>query len=402
MSNMESYVQFLLNKAGGELRAREIFAKILSKNDDSGRHGVLIPTDAYSFFPEMRIPNEEENYTGSISAFDALADARFVMPYKYYERYPERRLTRLNPVINNTDFENKRLVVALKCSQNDGSSLFVMDYATSENGRFDEIFRIIFGDGILPETSHFIISPVAGRAFEPDEALLGLLQRFDTIREMGFIKTLRSGSTGIGFTFESLLEIKENNKKDADYKGIEIKCKGIRDGAQPGKINLFQQSPTWATRMPAKDRIKSIGYPDEAGLYACHSQVTPKANHHGLMLEIQNEKSKIDLYKDAGSIGHWAFSLLEKRLLEKHSRAVFVKAHIKESKGDFYYKYDELIYCDQPDIHRFVNLVSRGNIVFEFLMSQKPDGSVRNHGYPWRLLRFELLNELFSFQIKLR
>lgn len=361
-----------------------------------------MPTDAYSFLPPMKILDERENCTSTLNGFDALSETYFTLAYKYYERYPERRLTRLNGIINNVQLDNKRLVVVLRCSKSDGSPVFIVDCATTETGRFDEIFNLIFGSDISPEPSHFVIRPISGKAFEPDEPLEDLLQRFDAVNKMGFVKTLRSGPTGIGFTFESLLDIKENNRKEADYRGIEIKCKAIRDGSLSGKLNLFQQGPVWMTNLSAKDRIKLIGYVDDSGLYACHSQITSKVNERGLMLEVQEENSKINLYKNIGVIGYWPSALLEKRLLQKHSRAVFIKAQVKEDKGDVFYKYDELVYCDRPNIQRFMNLVSRGNIVFEFLMSEKPNGTIRNHGYPWRLTRFELLNELFSFQIKLR
>ena len=61
-----------------------------------------------------------------------------------------------------------------------------------------------------------------------------------------------------------------------------------------------------------------------------------------------------------------------------------------------------MLYCDRPSIARFVDLVAHRNIVFEFLMSEKPNGAIRNHGYPWRLVRADFLDQLFAFQIKLR
>jgi len=55
----------------------------------------------------------------------------------------------------------------------------------------------------------------------------------------------------------------------------------------------------------------------------------------------------------------------------------------------------------RPGIDRFVNLVADRNIVFKFTMSEKADGKIRNHGYPWRLVLAEFLDQLFNFQIKL-
>jgi hypothetical protein len=36
------------------------------------------------------------------------------------------------------------------------------------------------------------------------------------------------------------------------------------------------------------------------------------------------------------------------------------------------------------------------------MMSEKPAGKVRNHGYPWRLVREDLLDQLFAVRVKLR
>ena len=125
-------------------------------------------------------------------------------------------------------------------------------------------------------------------------------------------------------------------------------------------------------------------------------------NNLGLWLDVMGMEDRIDLRKHADALGYWSFKQLEKRLAEKHSRTAFVKARTRATKTRAQFSYEELVYCDRPSIERFVDLVTQRNIVFEFTMSEKPDGSVRNHGYPWRLIRAEFLDQLFSFQIKLR
>ena len=79
-----------------------------------------------------------------------------------------------------------------------------------------------------------------------------------------------------------------------------------------------------------------------------------------------------------------------------------MKARVRHTKTKSQYAYEELVYCDQPSMDRFVNLIADHNLVFEFTMSEKPGGQIRNHGYPWRLVREEFLDQLFMFQIKLR
>src|SRR5688500_3633901 len=99
-NNLRSYAADLVKTAGHVCESGEVFAKVLTANDDSGRHGVLIPMDAYSYFPHLDIPDPTKNATGYFPAFDAATGTEKTLAYKYYQRYPERRVTRLPGVIN--------------------------------------------------------------------------------------------------------------------------------------------------------------------------------------------------------------------------------------------------------------------------------------------------------------
>ena len=404
MSSLFNYAKALAAKAGITFVSGEVFAKVLTQNDDSGRHGVLIPTDAYSYFPEFPIPDPKQNSTLEFPAFNTIAKVSVTLAYKYYKRYPERRITRLDGLLNDTSTTH-RLLVVLRAQQKDGSSVYYFDCANSAaGGRFAELFELIFGTEIQPVPGTFVVRPVESDVFSADAALNELLAKFDAVKAQGWIDSMREGDTGIGYTFETLLGIKENNDQLADFKGIEIKCKGVKEtgGGGSSKIVLFQAGPQWTVKASNKELIRQIGKLGATGLYNCKSQVTVTPNNLGLLLDVLSEESRIDLCKHADAFGHWSFARLEKRLMEKHSRTAFVKASKRPTKTRTQYRYEELVYCDRPSIERFVSLVTHRNIVFEFIMSEKPDGTVRNHGYPWRLIRAEFLDQLFSFQIKLR
>ena len=60
---LEAYVRSLVERAGKQFKSGEILAKILTSNDDSGRHGVLIPTEHYEFFLLLTIVAADENAT---------------------------------------------------------------------------------------------------------------------------------------------------------------------------------------------------------------------------------------------------------------------------------------------------------------------------------------------------
>jgi hypothetical protein len=168
-----------------------------------------------------------------------------------------------------------------------------------------------------------------------------------------------------------------------------------------GKINLFQQAPKWEKKLTGLERLRLIGQSDEQGRYSCYSQVTTTVNNLGLSLDPLATPEQIDLLKGITRFGFWPFEVLERRLREKHSRAVFVKADVRNTAGSQRFHYKELIYCERPSIQHFNELIRSKRIVFEFLMSEK-EGRVRNHGYPWRLTSEDVLSDLFSLRVKLR
>lgn len=404
MTQLTQYARSLTLKADKEFTHGEIFAKVLTRNDDSGRHGVLVPSDAYSFFPNLEILDPTANTTDTFDAFDSIGCSWSKVAYKYYKRYPERRITRINGLLNDIT-DAPRLLLVMKAQHADGSTGYYIDCANAaEGGRFQSLFELIFGDQIDAIPGNFVVRPIDSQAFAADAPLTELLELFDAVKSQGWVDTMRSGDTGIGYTFETMLGIKENNDQKADFKGIEIKCKGMKDNEVSGstKINLFQAGPTWTSPSTAKDRIRVLGQVGKDGLYACFSQVTTTPNNLGLLLNVMSPTKNIDLRKNTIELGYWPFSQLETRLLEKHSRTAFVKARTRQVKNTPQFSYEELVYCDKPSIQRFVDLVSNRMIVFEFTMSEKQNGTIRNHGYPWRLIRSEFLDQLFSFQIKLR
>lgn len=399
---LEDYVRAMVQAAGRRLKSGEILAKILTKNDDSGRHGVLIPMEHYDFFPELEIVDINENATTFFNAFDSITSKPVELAWKYYQRYPERRVTRLNGILNDKN-HGFILAVFVKAMHEDGSESYYIDGALSDEGnKFAQIYPLLFSEKLDPELGLVALRDISSTELQFDEPLTDLLQKFDQIAEMGWVKNLRSGDTGIGYTFESLVGIEENNDKKADYRGIEIKCKKLKsEGTRStGKINLFQEAPVWAEKLSNYARLEKIGRLNGDGRLACYSQLTTKENNLGLLLKANDVNAIVELLKQFEQIGYWPYQTLEDRLLEKHSRTAFIKAEISKSGTQF--KYKEFVYCEQPSIQKFIQLVLSNEIVFEFTMSEKENRKVRNHGYPWRLNHEDLLDRLFSTKLQLR
>src|SRR5271169_2154859 len=110
MNRLFEYAKSFVEKSRKPFVSGEVFAKVLTGNDDSGRHGVLIPSDAYSYFPNLPIPDPTQNATEEFSAFDTISVKLVTVAYKYYERYPERRITRLPGILNDVTSASRLLV----------------------------------------------------------------------------------------------------------------------------------------------------------------------------------------------------------------------------------------------------------------------------------------------------
>lgn len=400
---IHDYAQSLARLAGASLGEAQIFAKVLTRNDDSGRHGVLVPSDAYAILADWNPRDPSVNDTLELRVFDVISRTTRTIAYKYYERYPERRVTRLNSMLN--DSGSDRLLVILSVGSTDGDRILITDCtSTAQEQRFDTLWALLSSGNVSPEPGAFLVVPASYTGLVVDDPLSDLLGRFDAIRNRWF-ESLREGDTGIGYTFEALLGIKENNDRTADFRGIELKCKRLRakGGSAVGKVNLFQQGPVWIDdQQSALGRVRMLGKPDRDGLFRCLSQVTTQPNNLCLLLDPKSEQGLIALRRTTEKVGHWPHALLEKRLIEKHSRAAFVLAEVRQSSTRTSFSYNELIYCEKPTIGSFIDLVERDRIVFEFLMYENADGTVRNRGYPWRLLSEGLLDQLFSVRVKLR
>jgi hypothetical protein len=403
MKSLETYARHLANLANLELESGQIFAKILTPNDDSGRHGVLIPADALPLFPPIVIEDPGVNATTMFDSFDAISRVRVSLAFKYYQRYPEYRITRVNSFINDQQ-QGYRLQIVLRGQTANGDLFFVHDAANQHgDSRFQDLWLLLTGGTIQPAVGAHLVVPIRFKGIAVDAPLQDLLTKFDGIHGV-WHDAQRTGDTGIGYTFESLLGIKENNDKTADFQGIELKCKRLKDGGTGalGKVNLFQQTPEWSSQSSSLQRLMNIGQLNADGRWACYSQVSTTPNNLNLSLVGKTDACQLDLQKDANLIGYWSHQTLEKRLLEKHSRAAFILARVKSTKTGSKFCYEELIYCEQPSIARFLELVNKNQLVFEFMMSEKPAGKVRNHGYPWRLVREDLLDQLFAVRVKLR
>jgi len=224
------------------------------------------------------------------------------------------------------------------------------------------------------------------------EAILQeFLVQFDKVSARGFVKTLRPGDTGVGYTLETLLEIPENNSPRGDFQGMEIKA--YRDSEtefdDQDKMNLFLKEPEWLDGLTTAERIQQYGYKDPNERQAWYLSVTSRRNEANLQLVV-GQHDVLELHRNELPIARWSLEVLEQRLQEKHAHSVFVGAESRGKGADEEFWYKTVTWCQEPSAKRLLELTASGDIIVELRMHLRPDGSARNHGTAFRIRKHKL------------
>jgi len=208
--------------------------------------------------------------------------------------------------------------------------------------------------------------------------------KFKSLKERGFVPTTRKGPTGIGHTFETALELDENNFALPDIDNIEIKAH--RDGVN-SMITLFTfNNKAWV--MPPLDAIKKYGSYDQNGRLGMYYTMSLTPNSVGLFLTV--DKEKITVQHTSGEIiATWRLDNLAERFLQKIPALLFVSALTEERDGKEYFHFyrAQLMKGTTPEL--LSDLFKTGDILVDLRLHDKGT-SARNHGTGFRTFESKL------------
>jgi len=218
-----------------------------------------------------------------------------------------------------------------------------------------------------------------------------ILGKLKEIKKMGFIKTHRSGTTGIGKTLEDLLGIKENNIPGPNARMIELKS-ARKNGSS--MLTLFTKSP-----LPPKANsilLERFGYESRHGnnKKELHTTVNAKAfntlkGKPGFKIVI--EKDRINLVTIENEVvGYWDREILKKSFERKLPKLLYVKADFRGEGPDEEFWFNEAWLLSGFDFNSFVSLLKEGTILVDIRIGQYPDGRPHDHGTGFRVLPIKL------------
>ena len=225
-----------------------------------------------------------------------------------------------------------------------------------------------------------------------------LIKEFKKIRKAGLIKSLRTGTTGLGYTFESLLNKKEDQECKPDFGSVELKCKL---GYSKTRITLFTSSPYRNNEFATRYILEKYGYNDKSNLDQKHfsrrifCNYTRSVNDYEFRLKVDYEIQRLIIqayYKGnfIEDVCYWEFKTLETKLKIKLTNLAIIYGYPYKYNNIQYYKYLKMEIYKLKGFFEFLKLIENDKI--SICVSIK-DG-VTNIGTP------QLYTHGVSFQIR--
>jgi len=204
--------------------------------------------------------------------------------------------------------------------------------------------------------------------------------KLSKIKKLGYVKTLRRGPTGIGYTLETLLEIDENNICSPDLGEIELKAQ--REN-HTGMTTLFTfNNKAW--KMDPLEAIKKYGSRDKDGRLGMYYTMGRTPNSAGLFLYVDDEVVSVRNV-DGNTVAEWQLSEIEKRFEAKVKNVLLVKAKVEERDGVEHFLFDRARLLSHGTTKAILkNQFENGQLLVDLRLHDKGT-MARNHGTGFRV-----------------
>jgi len=223
-----------------------------------------------------------------------------------------------------------------------------------------------------------------------------IIKEFKRIKALGFIKSKRLNDTGIGKTFEDYLGVDENNFKDPDFAGYEIKS---HRKSSASFVTLFTKSPT----LPAKTNTllrEKYGTP-EGKLKVKTFRTSVFSNkwntykkEFSFKIFVNDKQQTIDLIskkingKKTSIECSWTFTEI-KSTFSKLKSLFFVTAEREKKYVHEYFYFTNATIFNKPTFQKLIDLIKEGKVMVDIRLgvysSGKNEGKAHDHGTGFRI-----------------
>ncbi|MCH4155915.1 MAG: MvaI/BcnI restriction endonuclease family protein [Muribaculaceae bacterium] len=237
-----------------------------------------------------------------------------------------------------------------------------------------------------------------------------IINEFEKVKRLGFVKSNRKNNTGIGKTFEDYMGVVENNFEAPDLAGYEIKSHREEVASY---ITLFTKVPDFP-KQPNSYLNSRFGSPYEdnpdlkklhISMFATHLSSNFKTYSFKLINDRNLKAIRIGVYDYNterlidSSVGY-TYETIEMILKKKLKNLFYVSAEREMRGNDEYFNFNHAEIYSNPSLEKFLDLIDKGKIMYDIRIgsfkSGKAMGKTHDHGSGFRILEknITLLYEL--------
>jgi hypothetical protein len=230
-----------------------------------------------------------------------------------------------------------------------------------------------------------------------------LKTKLETIKNMGWVKSLSNGTGAGGITLELLLGKERENFEIPDYNGIEIKTSTQRGY----KISLFNSAPD-NELFEIKRILEKYGCIGKNDMKYLNLHISSKKETiindylFKLKVDYQEENIKLFIFNENNElIDHvsWSFEMLKEKLIRKLSYLAFVHVLKKDDGYQTYYKYFKFAFYQLESFEKFLWLIDNNYIAININVCEKinihGEKYVYDHGTSFELKKYDI-SKLFK------
>ncbi|MCA1613077.1 MAG: MvaI/BcnI family restriction endonuclease [Acidobacteria bacterium] len=209
---------------------------------------------------------------------------------------------------------------------------------------------------------------------------------FARIKRLGHVRSTRSGPTGVGHTFESVLGLKEDNVALPDLGEVEVKARRVDSGSM---VTLFTFNRK-AWRMKPLEAVRKYGTLDKNGRQGLYFTMTRTPNSMGLLLHLEEEIISIR-HVSGEVVAVWNLGELAQQFMRKMPALIIVSAlsELRDGVEWFNFTRAQLLSGTSPDILR--EQILAGNILVDLRLHDQSTRA-RNHGTAFRAREGKLVS----------
>ncbi len=201
---------------------------------------------------------------------------------------------------------------------------------------------------------------------------------FAKIKQSGYTRSTRSGPTGVGHTFETLLGLKEDNIALPDLGEVEVKARRLNSTSM---VTLFTfNRKVW--RMKPLDAVMKYGTLDKNGRQGLYFTMARTPTSTGLLLHIDEEVISVQ-HVSGEVLAVWSLEQLANQFMKKLPALILVSAlsEVRDGVEWFNFTRAQLLTGTSTAILR--EQILAGNVLVDLRLHDRGTRA-RNHGTGFR------------------